>query len=441
MAQPNLVSGLSEATSASSSTTPTSLLPILLVNFIGALGFSIVLPFLVILVTDLGGNEVIYGLVGATYSAFQFIGSPLLGNWSDRIGRRKVLLVSQAGTFLAWCLFLVALLIPVTTIAQENTSLLGNYTLTLPLLLIFIARALDGITGGNISVANAYLADITPAAQKKANFGKMGAAASTGSVIGPVLGGVAGGTQYGEVVPVALALVISLVAIGFIRYYLPDSRTASPVRIGTDEHAAKSTCQTQPSAPQSPGFFRALSLPGAGYMVAMYFLFFLGFSLFFVSFPVHAIQALDWSAADIGIFFSVLSAVVVLVEGPVMSRISDTISEGPLAVAGCLVLALGFYLFTQPSEIAVYAGAVSYGVGTSILWPSFLSVLSKVGGDQYQGAIQGYAGSAGSLASIIGLVAGGLVYQQIGEGVFLVSAAWFVMLALASIHLRRINQG
>jgi DHA1 family tetracycline resistance protein-like MFS transporter len=79
-----------------------SVYPILAVNFVGALGFSIVLPFLVFLVTRLGGNAVIYGIRGATYSVFQLVGAPVLGRWSDRVGRRKILLVSQLGTLTAW---------------------------------------------------------------------------------------------------------------------------------------------------------------------------------------------------------------------------------------------------------------------------------------------------------------------------------------------------
>jgi MFS family permease len=81
-------------------TNQVSIFPILSVNFIGTLGYSIILPFLIILVLKFGGNELIYGIMGATYSFFQLIGAPILGNWSDRFGRKKILLLSQAGTFL-----------------------------------------------------------------------------------------------------------------------------------------------------------------------------------------------------------------------------------------------------------------------------------------------------------------------------------------------------
>ena len=199
-----------------------SLFPILLVNFIGTLGYSIILPFLIILVIRFGGDELMYGIMGATYSFFQLIGAPVLGNWSDRYGRKKILLLSQAGTFLAWVLFIIALLIPDTELFSLNTTS-GNFLLTMPLLILFLARALDGITGGNVSVANAYLADVTVEDDRKKNFGKMSAAASLGFIIGPALAGVLGATVYGELLPVSAAMLISLAAIFVIAFIMPES--------------------------------------------------------------------------------------------------------------------------------------------------------------------------------------------------------------------------
>jgi MFS family permease len=109
-----------------------SLLPILSVNFVGTLGFSIVLPFLVFLVTRWGGNALIYGLMGATYSFFQLIGAPILGRWSDRFGRRKILLLSQLGTLISWLVFLTAFFLPAITISEVNSRSLGQFTITLP---------------------------------------------------------------------------------------------------------------------------------------------------------------------------------------------------------------------------------------------------------------------------------------------------------------------
>ena len=167
-----------------------SIYPILSVNFVGALGFSIVLPFLVFLVTRLGGNALVYGVMGATYSFFQLIGAPILGRWSDRYGRKRILLLSQLGTLASWGIFLIALFLPVTTVVEVDSNVLGAFTLTVPLIVLFVARALDGVTGGNVSVANAYLADVTDDANRSANFGKMAASSNLGFIFGPAIAGV-----------------------------------------------------------------------------------------------------------------------------------------------------------------------------------------------------------------------------------------------------------
>ena len=137
------------------------LFPLLLSNFTGTLGFSIVLPFLVFLVTRFGGNSIVYGILSSTYPAFQLIAAPILGRWSDTYGRKKVLLICNVGTLVGWMIFLYALFLPVKTIFSIDSAVLGTFVITLPLVVIFFARALDGITGGNVSVANAYLADVS----------------------------------------------------------------------------------------------------------------------------------------------------------------------------------------------------------------------------------------------------------------------------------------
>jgi len=167
-----------------------SIFPLLLSNFIGTMGFSIVLPFLVFLVIEFGGNSLVYGILAAIYPVFQLIGAPLLGRWSDSIGRKKVLLISNGGTFVGWVVFLIALFVPVWNIYSVNSVILGTFVITLPLIILFLARALDGITGGNISVANAYLADISTDKSRSKNFGKMAISSNLGFIVGPALAGI-----------------------------------------------------------------------------------------------------------------------------------------------------------------------------------------------------------------------------------------------------------
>ena len=202
------------------------ILPVLTVNFIGVLGYSIIIPFLIFIVTKFGGNAFVYGLMGSIYPAFQFFGAPILGKWSDRFGRRKILIVSQAGTLFAWLLFLLALIIPITDIIEIESDFLGSFTLTVPLLVLFAARALDGLTGGNISVANAYLSDVSTDENRKENFGKMAMSSSLGFIVGPAIAGILGATVLEERLPVIAAMVISIIACTlFSKNYQNQSKT------------------------------------------------------------------------------------------------------------------------------------------------------------------------------------------------------------------------
>ena len=168
-----------------------SLFPLLLVNFVGTLGFSIVLPFLVFVVMKFGGNAIVYGLLAATYPAFQLIGAPILGKWSDIYGRKKVLLLSNIGTAVGWILFLFALFLPAEK-SSIDIVFFGTFVFILPLLILFLARAIDGITGGNISIANAYLADISSDSTRSKKFGKMAISSNLGFILGPALAGILG---------------------------------------------------------------------------------------------------------------------------------------------------------------------------------------------------------------------------------------------------------
>jgi len=425
-----------------------SLYPLLSVNFIGTLGYGIVLPFLIFLVTRFGGNALMYGIVAATYPAFQLIGAPILGRLSDIHGRRKILLVSQIGTLIAWLIFLVALFIPALALFEVNSVLLGSFVITIPLLILFVARALDGITGGNISVANAYLADITKEKDRTRNFGKMSISSNMGFILGPALGGLLAATILKETLPILAAIAISIVGTLLIVLRLPESKQCIPLtnedkKVANDvafkNFAKKSFAQDLKEcysidAAKRLSFMELLKLKGIAYIFTVYFLIFLGFSIFYTAFPVHAAQTLNWSISQLGIFLSFLSIVMVVVQGPVLSRLSRRVSEGTLTVTGCLILGVNFLLLTSPNIVLIYLAAVLFALGNGIMWPSVMSILSKYAGDEHQGAIQGLASSFGSLAGVIGLVFGGILYGTIGVTSFIFAS--FIIFVVAGLSLR-----
>lgn len=415
--------------------------PILLVNFIGILGYSIVIPILIFIVVDLGGNGFIYGILGAMYPFFQFIGAPILGSLSDRIGRKKVLIISQAGTFVAWMLFLLAFILPKTTLWSQNTEVTGQYIMSLPLVVIFIARIFDGFTGGNVSVANAYLSDISTDKDRDKNFGLMGASTSTGFVLGPAVAGILASTILGEALPLLLAAIISLIAIFVIRTRLEES---NPCVVDTGRTQIKSfrrffqvehkNCYTQGKEKLEPesqkGWKLVIKQPGIPLLYAVYFLTFLAFSLFYAGLPVYANTLLNWNATDLGIFLAYSSLVMILVQGPLLSRLSKRFANQFFILLGSLFLAASFFLLSNENLMVLYLAITLLSIGNGLMWPSFLSLLAKTGNKSMQGAIQGYGNSMGSFASMLGLVMGGIFFEYIGTKVFMIGGGIFLLITL-----------
>ena len=414
-----------------------SLIPILSVNFVGTLGFSIVVPFMVFLVAKWGGNAIIYGALASTYSAFQLIGAPILGRWSDQVGRRRVLLLSQLGTLLSWLVFLAAFFLPVDALFVVDSVVLGQFSLTLPLVVLFIARAADGLTGGNVSVANAYLADITDESHRTRNFGRMAMSTNAGFIFGPALAGLLGATVFGEVLPVLAALLISVAASLLIAFGLRESRPQVLDAKPGMPNACKVFGQETKEGYRLQGcdettFAEIIRLPQMPALLIVNFLVMLGFSFFYIAFPTHAALGLEWSVTDTGTFFAVLSLWMFLVQGPLLARLSKVISEKMLVTAGSMILSAGFALLLWDHLAMIYLGATLIALGNGLMWPTFMAVLSKQAGEQFQGAVQGFASSLGAAASIVGLIGGGLLYTWAGPWVFACSAGIIAVGALVT---------
>jgi MFS transporter, DHA1 family, tetracycline resistance protein len=418
-----------------------SLFPILLVNFVGTLGFSIVLPFLVFLVMKFGGNAIVYGLLAATYPAFQLIGAPVLGRWSDIFGRKKVLLLSNVGTSVGWILFLFALFLTPEKSFSIDIYFLGIFVISVPLLVLFLARAIDGITGGNISIANAYLADLSSDRTRSKNFGKMAISSNLGFILGPALAGILGGTIYGAILPVLAALILSLVTLIVIYFLLRESKTSSEEILvpeeGTIRKVFSQECREpySPVSTKKPRFRDVFKLKHISFLLVLYFLTFLGFNIYYAAFPTHAANDLKWSITQLGIFYAVLSGIMVLVQGPILRKALKKFSEEKLVVIGSLILGTNFILFVSNNIVSVGGAVILFAVGNGLMWPSFMSILSRRAGTKLQGAVQGVAGSFGGLASIVGLTLGGFLYNSIGGFTFLISAGVILAIFVMSFRL------
>jgi MFS family permease len=417
-----------------------SLFPILLVNFVGTLGFSIVLPFLVFVVMKFGGNAIVYGLLAATYPAFQLLGSPILGKWSDIYGRKKILLLSNVGTSVGWLVFLSALFLPSNSF-NIHITFLGTFVVIVPLLVLFLARAIDGITGGNISIANAYLADLSSDSTRSKNFGKMAISSNLGFILGPALAGILGGTIYGAVLPVLAALTLSLVTIIVIVFLLRESKPSSEEMLvpeqGTIRKSFSQECREcyLDTSTKKPKLREVFKLQHISFLLVLYFLIFLGFNIYYAAFPTHAAKDLKWSVTQLGVFYAVLSGIMVFIQGPVLRKALKKFSEEKLVIIGSIILGTNFILFVSNNIVSVGGAIILFAVGNGLMWPSFMSILSRRAGSKLQGSVQGIAGSFGGLASILGLTLGGFLYNAIGAVTFLISAGVIFSIFLMSFQL------
>jgi predicted MFS family arabinose efflux permease len=166
-----------------------------------------------------------------------------------------------------------------------------------------------------------------------------------------------------------------------------------------------------------------LAIPALRPMIALYFLIYLAFSIYVAALPVHAVVDAGCTVTDLSRLYVTLALALAATERFVLPRIARKLATPVIAAGGCALLIAAYLLISGSSEAALTAGAVLYGVGNGLMWPSYLVMLSHSGPAEYQGSIQGVGSSAGSLASIVGTVTGGVLFVTIGVATFYVSAA------------------
>jgi len=266
---------------------------VILVVFIDLLGFSLILPLLPYYAKTFGANGFVTGMLVSSYAAMQLLGAPVLGRLSDRFGRRPVLLLSIFGTFIGFLL-------------------LGFAT---TLWMLFASRLIDGITGGNISVAQAYISDVTDPKDRAKSLGLIGAAFGLGFIIGPVTGGVL--SQWGYAVPAFVAAGLAFINLLLVFFWLPESltrerRAAMPVK--------------QPSVSMS-ALWVALQRPFTGSLLITRFFFGLAFALFQTIFALYALERFSLTATQTGYILTYIGVLSVITQGFLIGRITKRYRE------------------------------------------------------------------------------------------------------------------
>ena len=366
------------------------------------LGYGMVLPLLPFYVLQQEGGALAVGLLGSLYAVMQMFSGPVLGGLSDRYGRRPVLLLCLAGTSLAFILLGLA-----------NT-----------LQLVFLAVMLDGITGGNLTTAYAYIADITSAEERSQGMSLVGAAYGLGMIAGPAAGGLL--SAYGLAVPAFAAAAVALINVLFGFFVLPES-------LPKDKRV---------KAIHWKGFHLVAqlgSLPRLGasrLLLAAIFSLNLAFVGLQTNFPLFSQARFDWGSLKNGIFFAFVGVSAVFVQGVLYRRIHRRLGERRLARIGLGLMAAGLVGgVLSPVDWLLFPciGLVVMGSGISI--PSITGLLSRAVEAGAQGRLMGGMQALLSLTAIIGPATAGLVFAQISIYAPYLLGAALVLLALGLVSL------
>jgi MFS family permease len=382
-----------------------ALATVFLVVVIDLLGFGIILPLLPFYAQEFAASAVMIGLLYSVYSFMQLIFSPIWGSWSDRIGRRPIMLLSTFGAVIAYVVFGLA----------ESLGVL------------FFSRVIAGMMGGNISTAQAYIADVTDSANRARGMGLIGAAFGIGFVIGPATATAlihptfhemvanAGFTEFaswmGEnryALPGFFAAFLSFCSFLMVLFKLPET---------VDTSKPREKVFRRPSV-FTPKFWRLLKdqkgKSARGYLIPLVIGFFLlsfGESSLYSAFPLFAESELNMTAEQVGIQFFYIGIIAVIVQGFLIKSLTNAFSEVKLFMVGNILMVIGLGLIpfaTSMLTLAIFLGLMA--LGKSLNTPTITSLISKEASEDNVGAVMGASQGLSGLGRMIGPTWGGALF-------------------------------
>ncbi|MBV8552904.1 MAG: MFS transporter [Acidobacteriaceae bacterium] len=388
----NAPTGTIEAPPTRRTTSP--LLPIFLIVLVDVLGFTIILPLLPFYSERLGASPTVVGTIVAIYAVCQLIAGPILGQLSDRIGRRPVLLISQAGTLAGFLIL----------------------AFSTQVWMVFLSRAIDGATAGNLSIAQAYISDVTKSENRAKAFALIGVAFGFGFLVGPAIAGFL--AHYGYQAPIFTACALSFTSI-LCTYFLLPRREAA--------HERNADADVDPG----PGGKRLSLISWGEYrkyfrnrelarLLTQWLLFSLSFSTFISGFALYAERRYHWSGHPVGVrevgyIFAFNGFIGIIMQGGMVGRMVKVLGEKRVVQLGFASTLIGYaaigFTHTISQLLWVMAATSIFGAG---LRPALTSLVTQKAGRREQGVILGLTQSLTSVAQITApIIAGALIDKEL----------------------------
>jgi DHA1 family tetracycline resistance protein-like MFS transporter len=394
------------------------LLIIFFTIFIDLVGFGIVIPLLPFYADELKATPFDIGVLVSSYSLMQFMFSPVWGNLSDRYGRRPILFWTIIGSSAGYWV-----------IGFANV-----------LWMLYAGRILAGIMGGNLSTAQAYIADVTTRENRAKGMGLFGMAFGLGFILGPALAGVL--SRFGHNVPFLFAGALSLCNAISLYFILPESR-----KLNSEVTVKRRNRFAELSDALKNSRFRLITIE--------YFLVIASFAMMTTAFAYYMMVKFGYNAEKTGYLLAYVGFLSALIQGGIFGRLANKFGEARLVAFGSLVLVGALFLVPFIGSdfgglMGLLIGMAGFSLGNSIASPALTSLSSKIVSEDEQGKSFGMMQSAASLGRVIGpLLCGVLLNNAAGQvdshtlfRTFWTSAAIMaVAFALALYYLKFIRIG
>jgi multidrug resistance protein len=363
------------------------LIPIFLVVLIDVLGFTIILPLLPFYSEHLGATPSTIGALVATYAVCQLISGPILGQLSDRVGRRPILLVSQLGTLAGF--FLLAF----------STNIW----------MLFVARAIDGATAGNLSIAQAYISDVTKPENRAKSFALIGIAFGFGFLVGPAISGFL--ARLGYQAPIFVACGLSFAAMTCTFFLLP---RREPVHRQNENEGPVAPGGKRLSLISWGQYRRYYENPQLARLLTQWLLFALSFALFISGFALFCERTYTWNGhpvgvTEVGYLFSFSGFLGMIMQGGLVGRMVKWMGERNVVRLGFATAAIGYCLTGFTHTIGQIVIVIIISQGSAGLRPTITSLITQQAGRSEQGVILGLAQSLMSIAQIASPIVAGIL--------------------------------